>query len=166
MSYDSLVLNVIESDLCVLNLNFWNISIDCCLFFGIVIEELRVFDNTVSEFRIIHSLKQFSLKNYWVSTISIIFKQLFINSLYIYIPSFWFMHSKNINKKDFINKVAQGIVLIHLEVTFKKFNLFTRIRKKVGLVKNAIFYNEFPDISQKEYRSLSCIDIGKIWVWN
>jgi hypothetical protein len=61
------------------------------------------------------------------------------------------MHSKNINKKDFINKVAQGIVLIHLEVTFEKFNLLTRIRKKLGLIENAIFYNEFPDISQKEY---------------
>lgn len=59
------------------------------------------------------------------------------------------MQSENIIKKDFINKVAQGIVLIHLEVTFEKFNFFARIRKRQGLVENAIFYNEFPNISQK-----------------
>ena len=74
------------------------------------------------------------------------FKELFINSLHIYIATFRLMQCEHVDQKDFINEVVQGVVLSHLEVTFKKFNFLSGIRKLLGLVEDAIFYYKFPDI--------------------
>ena len=119
-------------------------------------------DHTVSEFRIIQPLKYLALKHDWVCIISIIFKELFINSLHIYIATFRLMQCEHVDQKDFINEVVQGIVLSHLEVTFEKFYLLSGICKLLGLVENAIFYYKFPDIFQEQNRALFSLDIGKI----
>ena len=103
-------------------------------------------DHTVSEFRIIQPLKYFALKHDWFCIISIILKKLFINSVHIYIATFRLMQCENVYQKDFINEVVQWVELIHLEVTFKKFNFLSGIRKLLGLVEDAIFYYKFPDI--------------------
>ena len=119
-------------------------------------------DHTVTEFRIIQPLKYFALKHDWVCIISIILKELFINSLRIYIATFRLMQCENVDQKDIINKIAQGIVLSHLEVTFEKFKFLRGICKLLGLVENAIFYYKFPDIFQEQNRALFRVDIGKI----
>ena len=72
------------------------------------------------------------------------------------------MQCENVDQKDIINKIAQGIVLSHLEVTFEKFKLLSGICKLLGLVENAIFYYKFPDIFQEQNRALFRVDIGKI----
>ena len=119
-------------------------------------------DHTVTEFRIIQPLNYFALKHDWVCIISIILKELFINSLRIYIATFRLMQCENVDQKDIINKIAQGIVLSHLEVTFEKFKLLSGICKLLGLVENAIFYYKFPDIFQEQNRALFSLDIGKV----
>ena len=80
----------------------------------------------------------------------------------IYIATFRLMQCENVDQKDIINKIAQGIVLSHLEVTFEKFKFLSVICKLLGLVENAIFYNKFPDIFQEQNRALFSLDIGKV----
>ena len=82
--------------------------------------------------------------------------------MHIYIATFRLIKCENVDQKNFINKVVQGIELSRLEVTFEKFNLLSGICKLVGLVEDAIFYYKFPDIFQEQNRALFRVDIGKI----
>lgn len=166
MSYYSWICNSIKSDFGVFNFYFRIITIDCCLLICIIIKELGVLYDTASKFRIIKGLKYLALKHDWLCINSVILYRHLLNSLCIYIPSFWFLQSEQIDQKGIINKGAQGAVLIHLETAFEKFNFLTKIRKLLGLVEDAIIYSEFPDISQKQARAPFCKYICKVWVGN
>ena len=82
--------------------------------------------------------------------------------MHIYIATFRLIKCENVDQKNFINKVVQGIELSRLEITFEKFNLLSGICKLLGLVENTIVNYKFTDIFQEQNRALFRIDIGEV----